>query len=138
MLLNKIVDSYVTLHYEIARMKIDAHLSFSKREALGIRLPSMRRNKSFKKKKMYIFLTHMVSSYKQIPRKNIFPRQTRPLKQKFEFFTKTVDYPWKITSFKLLQLLVLQPTRAFFFSRQYRRRKSVLRYSRTKKRFSKL
>ena len=57
----------------------------------------------------------MVSSYEKFLEKNIFPRQTTPLKQKFEFFTKTMDYPWKITSFKLLQLLVLQPTEAFFF-----------------------
>ena len=57
MLLNKIIDSFVTLHYEIARMKIHAHLSFSKREALGIRLPSMRRNKSFKKQKN-VYLSH--------------------------------------------------------------------------------
>ena len=64
---------------------------------------------------MYMFLTHMVSSYEQIPGKNIFPRQTTPFKTKFEFSPKTVDYPWKITSFKLLQLLVLVPTRAFFF-----------------------
>ena len=62
-----------------------------------------------------MFLTHMVSSYEQIPGKNIFPRQTTPLKTKFEFSPKTVDYPWKITSFKLLQLLVLVPTKAFFF-----------------------
>ena len=72
MLLNKVIDSYVTLHYEIARMKIDAHLSFSKREALGIRLPLMRRNKSFKKQKMTIFLNHIVTTYEKFLEKTSF------------------------------------------------------------------
>ena len=115
MLLNKVIDSYVTLHYEIARIKIDAHLSFSTREALGIRLPSMRRNKSFKKQKYDDLSQSHCQHLWKIPGKNIFPRQTTPLKQKFEFFTKTMDYPEKVTSLKLLRLLLLQPTTAFFF-----------------------
>ena len=65
MLLNKVIDSYVTLHYEIARMKIDPHLSFSKREALGIRLPSMEGTSRLKNKKMTIFLNHIVTTYEK-------------------------------------------------------------------------
>ena len=58
----------------------------------------------------------MVSRHgKFLEKTSQFPRQTTPLKQNFEFFTKTMDYPWKITSFNLLQLLVLKPTKAFFF-----------------------
>ena len=40
-----------------------------------------------------MFLNHIVSTYEKFLEKNIFPRQTTPLKQKFEFFTKTMDYP---------------------------------------------
>ena len=100
MLLNKVIDSYVTLHYEIARMKIDAHLSFSKTEALVIRLPSIKRNKSFKKQKNDdVSQSHCQHLWK-IPGKNIFPRQTTPLKTKIGIFHQNHGLSLKSYQFK--------------------------------------
>ena len=100
MLLNKVIDSYVTVHYEVARMKIDAHLSLSKREALGIRLPSMKRNKSFKKQKNDDLSQSHCHHLWKIPGKHIFPRQTTPLKKKIRIFHQNHGLSFKSYKFK--------------------------------------
>ena len=139
-MLNKVIDSYVTLHYEIARMKIDAHLSFSKTEALVIRLPSIKRNKSFKKQKNDdVSQSHCQHLWKNT-KKNIFPRQTTPLKTKIGIFHQNHGLSLKSYQFKTSSTSSFTAYNGDFFllSRQYRQEKCVLRYSRTKKRFSKL
>ena len=115
MLLNKIIDSYVTLHFEIARMKIDGHLSFSKREALGIRLPSMKRNKSYKKQKN-VDLSHSHGQQLwKIPGKKHLSSTNYTFKTKIRIFHQNHGLSLENYQFKLLILLVLQPTEAFFF-----------------------
>ena len=140
-MLNKVIDSYVTLHYEIARMKIDAHLSFSKREALGIRLPSMKRNKSFKKKKKkWRPFSITLSALMKNSWKNHLSTTNYTLTTKIQIFNQNHGLSLKRYQFKTSSTSSFTAYNGvfFLFSGQYRQEKCVLRYSRTKKRFSML
>ena len=134
MLLNKVIDSYETLHYEIARMKIDAHLSFSKREALGIRLPSMRRSKSFKKQKNDDLSQSHCQHLGKIHGKKHLSTTNYNFKTKIRIFHQNHGLSLKRYQFKTSSTSSFRAYNGvfFLFARQYRQEKCVLRYSRRK------
>ena len=139
-MLNKVIDNYVTLHYEIARMKIDAHLSFSKREALGIRLPSMKRNKSFKKTKKWRSFSITLSAPLKNSWKKHLSTTNYTFKTKIRIFNQNHGLSLKSYKFKTSSTSSFTAYNGvfFLFSRQYSQEKCVLRYSRTKKRLCRL
>ena len=115
MLLNKIIDSYVTFHYEIARMKIHAHLSFSKREALRIRLPSMKRNKSFKKQKKWRPFSITLSALMKNSWKKHLSTTNYTFKTKIRIFHQNHGLSLKSYQFKTTSTSSFTAYKGFFF-----------------------